>query len=82
MRSVATIFVLAVAWPASPAHAQETSTKFDPAVRPEFREPVTLASKDGVLEVQLIAKQGTAERAAQQLHLAAMGEHHQAAARR
>ena len=36
------------------------SAKIDPAVRPEFREPVTLASKDGVLEVRLIAKQGTA----------------------
>ena len=36
------------------------SAKFDPAVRPEFHEPVTLASKDGVLEVRLIAKQGTA----------------------
>ena len=35
-------------------------TAFDPSVRPEFREPVTLASKDGVLEVRLIAKQGTA----------------------
>jgi hypothetical protein len=27
---------------------------------PEFREPVTLASKDGVLEVRLIARQGAA----------------------
>src|SRR5262249_38614155 len=42
----------------SQAEAQESSVKFDPAVRPEFREPVTLASKDGVLEVRLIAKQG------------------------
>jgi hypothetical protein len=40
----------------SQAEAQEASTKFDPAVRPEFHEPVTLASKDGVLEVRLIAK--------------------------
>jgi hypothetical protein len=31
---------------------------FDPAVRPAFSEPVVLASKDGVLEVRLIAKQG------------------------
>jgi hypothetical protein len=58
--SVAALFMLATALPASPAKAQETSAKFDPAVRPEFREPVTLASKDGVLEVRLIAKQGTA----------------------
>ena len=60
MRSVAAMFVLVAAWHGSPAHAQETSAKFDPAVRPEFSEPVTLASKDGVLEVRLIAKQGTA----------------------
>ena len=33
---------------------------FDPAVRPEFREPVVLASKDGVLEVRLTARQGEA----------------------
>src|SRR5499433_4473242 len=32
----------------------------DPAVRPEFREPVTLASKEGVLEVRLTARQGQA----------------------
>jgi len=32
----------------------------DPAIRPEFREPVTLASKEGVLEVRLTARQGRA----------------------
>ena len=32
----------------------------DPAIRPEFREPVTLASKEGVLEVRLTARQGQA----------------------
>jgi hypothetical protein len=58
MRLVAAIFALAAAWPVSPALAQEAAAKFDPAVRPEFNEPVTLASKDGVLEVRLIAKQG------------------------
>ena len=58
MSLVAAIFVLVVAWPGSQAEAQEAAAKFDPAVRPEFREPVTLASKDGVLEVRLIAKQG------------------------
>ncbi len=51
---------LVAAWHGSPAQAQETSATFDPAVRPEFHEPVTLASKDGVLEVRLIAKQGSA----------------------
>ena len=58
MRSIAAAFLLAAAWQASPAEAQETSAKFDPAVRPEFSEPVTLASKDGVLEVRLIAQAG------------------------
>ena len=33
---------------------------FDPSVRPQFSEPVVLASKDGVLEVRLIVKQGEA----------------------
>ena len=37
------------------------AAKFDPAVRPEFNEPVTLASKDGVLEVRLTAHQGQAQ---------------------
>jgi FtsP/CotA-like multicopper oxidase with cupredoxin domain len=32
----------------------------DPATRPEFREPVTLASKEGVLEVRLTSRQGQA----------------------
>ena len=41
------------------AHAKDASAKFDPSVRPDFSEPVTLASKDGVLEVRLTAKQGT-----------------------
>ena len=34
--------------------------KRDPAIRPEFREPVTLTSKEGVLEVRLTARQGQA----------------------
>ncbi len=41
----------------TPAYAQRKSNL---AVRPEFREPVTLASKDGVLEVRLTARQGEA----------------------
>src|SRR6476619_2140185 len=32
----------------------------DLATRPMFREPVTLASKDGVLEVRLTAREGQA----------------------
>jgi hypothetical protein len=51
LTSLVATFVLVAAWHGSPAHAQGTSAKFDPAVRAEFSEPVTLASKDGVLEV-------------------------------
>jgi hypothetical protein len=51
-------FFLAPAPSGSPALAQDTATKFDPSIRPAFSEPVTLASKDGVLEVRLIVKQG------------------------
>jgi FtsP/CotA-like multicopper oxidase with cupredoxin domain len=45
---------------ASRAQAQDTGRTFSPAVRPEYREPVTLSSKDGVLEVKLTARQGQA----------------------
>ncbi len=58
---IATAFVLATAWEEPPALAQGVTATFDPAVRPEFREPVTLASKDGVLEVTLTAHQGHAK---------------------
>ena len=58
--SIAVVLALATAWAAPPAYAQDDIAKFDPAVRPEFREPVTLASKDGVLEVSLTAHQGHA----------------------
>jgi FtsP/CotA-like multicopper oxidase with cupredoxin domain len=40
--------------------AQGATATFDPSVRPEFKEPITLASKDGVLEVRLTAQQGEA----------------------
>src|SRR6516164_1583967 len=42
------------------ARAQTAEKRADPAIRPEFREPVTLASKEGVLEVRLTARQGQA----------------------
>jgi FtsP/CotA-like multicopper oxidase with cupredoxin domain len=58
--AIAVACVLAPAWHASPAVAQDAGAKFDPSVRPEFSEPVTLASKDGVLEVKLTAHQGHA----------------------
>ena len=40
--------------------AQDAGSGFDPAVRPEFREPTVLSSKGGVLEVRLTARQGQA----------------------
>jgi FtsP/CotA-like multicopper oxidase with cupredoxin domain len=59
--SVAVACLLVVAFHGSPGFAQGAADSgFDPSVRPELREPVTLASKDGVLEVRLIARQGTA----------------------
>ena len=40
--------------------AQTAETRADLAIRPEFREPVVLTSKEGVLEVRLTARQGQA----------------------
>ena len=40
--------------------AQTAETRADLATRPEFREPVVLTSKEGVLEVRLTARQGQA----------------------
>src|SRR4051812_12799089 len=51
------VLVLA-ACPGATAWAQIAGR--DPATRPEFREPATLASKEGVLEVRLTARQGEA----------------------
>ena len=50
----------ALACPGAAAWAQTAERRTDPAIRPEFREPVTLASKEGVLEVRLTARQGQA----------------------
>jgi FtsP/CotA-like multicopper oxidase with cupredoxin domain len=43
-----------------PSARADGDAGFDPSIRPAFSEPVMLASKDGVLEVRLIAKQGDA----------------------
>jgi FtsP/CotA-like multicopper oxidase with cupredoxin domain len=43
-----------------PASAQSADKKADLAARPEFREPIVLTSKDGILEIRLTAKQGQA----------------------
>ena len=52
--------LLALAWPGATVWAQTAETRADPVIRPTFREPVTLASRDGVLEVRLTARQGEA----------------------
>ncbi len=59
LRMVA-VAIATLVTPSLDARAQNAQGKFDPAVRPDFREPVTLASKDGVLEVRLTARQGQA----------------------
>jgi FtsP/CotA-like multicopper oxidase with cupredoxin domain len=60
MRGIAVAFALFAASQWSLALAQDANPTFDPSVRPELKDPVTLASKDGVLEVRLITKQDTA----------------------
>lgn len=57
---LATGVLAALACLGAPVLAQGSGVVVDPAVRQEFREPVTLASKDGVLEVRLTARQGEA----------------------
>ena len=55
------IFVAVIAGAGQGPFARaDDASGFDPAVRPQFSEPVVLASKDGVLEVRLIVKQGEA----------------------
>src|SRR5438045_1134080 len=49
-----------LACPTATAWAQTAEKETDLATRPEFREPVVLASKEGVLEVRLTARQGQA----------------------
>ena len=53
-------FAIGALAPSSPSSAQGAEPAFDPSIRPELKEPVVLASKDGVLEVRLIVKQGEA----------------------
>ena len=52
--------LIALAWPSEPAVVQSADKKTDLATRPEFREPVVLTSKEGVLEIRLTARQGQA----------------------
>ena len=57
---IAAVFALAAGWQSSRVHAQEGAAGFQTAMRRAYREPVTLTSKDGVLEVTLTARQGQA----------------------
>jgi FtsP/CotA-like multicopper oxidase with cupredoxin domain len=52
--------LIAVEWSSATAWAQSADKKTDLAIRPEFREPVVLTSKEGVLEIRLTARQGQA----------------------
>jgi FtsP/CotA-like multicopper oxidase with cupredoxin domain len=52
--------LMAVDWPIATASAQNADKNTDLSTRPEFREPVVLTSKEGVLEVRLTARQGRA----------------------
>ena len=54
-------FLLVSSWQASVARAQGSIVGADQGVRPNYIEPVTLTSKDGVLEVTLTAHQGQAK---------------------
>jgi FtsP/CotA-like multicopper oxidase with cupredoxin domain len=52
--------LMALVWPSATAWAQSADKKADLANRPEFREPVVLTSKEGVLEIRLTARQSQA----------------------
>jgi FtsP/CotA-like multicopper oxidase with cupredoxin domain len=56
----ALVALVTFAWPSATASAQSANKNAHLATRPEFREPVVLTSKDGVLEVRLTARQGKA----------------------
>src|SRR4051812_15202544 len=51
---------MALARPSATAVAQNADEKANLATRSEFREPVVLTSKEGILEVRLTARQGQA----------------------
>ena len=58
--AVLLVGVLSTLWFGSLLPAERAAKGSDPSVRPRFREPVTLASRDGVLEVRLTAHQARA----------------------
>ena len=51
---------IALAGSSTTVSAQSADKKTDLAIRPEFREPIVLTSKDGVLEIRLTVRQGQA----------------------
>lgn len=59
-RALLALVVAAVALAALVSDAPPAAAQSNRAARPAFREPVTLATKDGVLEVKLTARQGRA----------------------
>lgn len=59
LSGVAVALALFIASQATPVSAQD-SASFDPSIRHELTDPVTLASEDGVLEVRLIVQQDQA----------------------
>jgi FtsP/CotA-like multicopper oxidase with cupredoxin domain len=60
MRAIAVALALCAVAPWTPARADSDQGSFDPSIRAELIEPLTLTSKDGVLEVRLIVKQDQA----------------------
>lgn len=60
LRVAAAVLLFVVVGSLQLAAAQETSALLGPPARSPYREPVTLKSKDGVLEVTLRAHQGSA----------------------
>lgn len=51
---------MSLSWPGAAVWGQTAGKKIDLPTRSDFREPVVLASKDGVLEIRLTAKQAEA----------------------
>lgn len=56
-----TSFCMSLAWSGDAAWGKTAIKRTNLATRQEFKEPVVLASKDGVLEVRLTARQGQAK---------------------
>ena len=52
-----TFILISLAWSGTAAWGLTADKKTDLATRPDFKEPVVLASKEGVLEIRLTARQ-------------------------